>query len=357
MGSAVRILFVLFAFAACATPSHMPPPLDEGLRAAEEKRLIETAMATALERRARVYDLAWPVLEANTELCEKTAPRAGVTLADRKTLAAMSGGLTEEALETIGVKEGLRIVHAWKGSPAAVAGIPSGAFLEAVNGESVDDPEEAGEAIAAALEDDGRARLTIGGAAYDIEGVNTCDVSVKIGQSQALNAHAMSGITLYTGLIRSLDDEALSAVIAHELAHVALAHKAKYMRNATVTGAVAAGPVLYGLGVLGDRVLSVVDAKPDIPLSTRALRIAAPWTEDFEAEADYVGLYMLARAGGDPGAAAAVFDVFGREAPKSITVRATHPLVPERLARLRATAAEIAAKQQAGLPLIPERKD
>ena len=357
MGRAVRISFVpiLFAWlAACATPQATPPAFDARASAATEARLLDRAMTLALERRARVYDLAWPVLVANAPLCRNTAPRAGLVLADRKLLAKMAGGAEERALARAGVPDGLRVVHAFAGSPAAAAGVPVGAMVEAVNGEAVDDPKAAARAIKDRLEDGEEATLTIDGRTYAFEGTLACDAAVKISTSQAINANAVSGITINTGLIRALDDEALQAVIAHELAHIVLDHPREYARNALVTGAPITGPVAYGLASTADRVLRLVGRAPDRSLTGRALAALAPWSDAFEAEADYVGLYMHARAGGDPRAAIRAFEVMGQEGPKSLTVRATHPLIPERIAAAEAAIAEIEAKRAAGAPLVPE---
>lgn len=354
MGRALCILFVLAVFSGCATPRYAVPDADAVLSAQAEAALAEQAMATALARRARVYDLAWPVLTANAELCRDTAPRIGVVLADRDRLARLSGGLEPAVLERMGVPEGLRVVHAHEGGPAHAAGLRGGQVVDAVMGQAVTDPDAAVKLLREALEDGERAVIEANGLTYEVSGVPACDVAVKVSTSQAINATALGDIVIYTGLIRSLGDEALRSVIAHELAHVVAGHKAKYARNALVTGAPVVGPVVYYAARGADRLLGLVGIERDRPLSAGALRMLAPWTEDFEAEADYLGLYLHARAGGDVEAAAEAFEVMGREGPRAISVRATHPLMPERLARHRVTAAEIAAKRAAGEPLLPE---
>lgn len=354
MDRAFCILFVLFSFAGCATPRYAVPDADAALSATAEAALAADAMETALARRARVYDLAWPVLTANADLCEKTRPQIGLVLADRDLLARMSGGLEPDVLERLGLPDGLRIVHAHAGGPAAAAGLRAGQMIDTVMGEETRDPGKAGKLLRAALEDGGEAVIGAGGLTYEISGVPACDVAVKVSTSQAINATAIGDIVIYTGLIRSLDDGALQSVIAHELAHIVAGHKAKYARNTLVTGAPVVGPVVYYSARIADTVMGFVGIERDKPLSAGALRAIAPWTEDFEAEADYVGLYLFARAGGDVDAAGETFEVMGREGPRAITVRATHPLLPERLARHRVTAAEIAAKRAAGAPLVPE---
>ncbi|RFB05636.1 M48 family metalloprotease [Parvularcula marina] len=353
------VLLLMF-LGACASPDFAAPSLDEAVVAAERKAAIEDAMETALSRRARVYDLSWPILTANTELCPKVRPSLGTVLADRKQLARLAGGLREKELDFIGVPDELTIMHVMAGSPADRAGIPSGARLIAVEGEAVEEPKDAADKIRERTKEEEPVTLTIADGAgrrdVTLSGVERCDYAVKISTSQAINAHAYSGdIVIYTGVIRSLEDEALRYLISHEAAHLIAEHRAKYIRNVTVSGAVITGPVLYVAGGLADRLAGAADEPPDISYRARALRFLAPWAEEFEAEADYLGLYLFARAGGDLHAAGDVFHVFSRETPAAIYARSTHPLTPERLARLRAAIDEIEAKEAAGEDLMPER--
>lgn len=345
--------------AACASPRYQAPPLDEAKVAVERKAAVRDAMETALERRARVYDLSWPVLTANTELCPRTRPTIGVVLADRERLARLAGGLRDEDLEEIGVSDDLVLVHVFAGSPAETAGVTSGGRLLAVNGKPVTDPEKAAEKIREGTKDEGRVVLTLGegGEERDIEvsPVESCDMAVKISTSQAINAHAATGdIVIYTGVIRALGDEALQFLIAHEAAHLAADHRRKYIQNTVVSGAGLVGPFLYGGAWVADMAARIGD-RPDISFRSRVVHGLAPWAKGFEEEADYLGAYMFARAGGELSAAREVYDVFSRETPVAIYLRATHPLTPERQVRLAATIAEIEGKRLAGDDLMPER--
>jgi hypothetical protein len=347
------------SIAACATPEHRLPEPDAAFVAEERQRVLGLAMETALARRARVYDLAWPVLAANAALCPETRISAGLVLADRRGFAAMAGGMREADLAELGVAEGLRIVHVMAGSPAALAGLEAGDIVEAIGDRTVETPEEAAKAIRAALEEEGatvRIRLA-DGREVETGGAETCDMAVKISTSQSLNAHAATGdIVVYTGAIRTLGDAPLQFLIAHEAAHLALNHPRKYWRNAAVSGAVVVGPVVYTGAHLLDRARGLL-GDPETDLTSPAMRALAPWTEAFEREADYVGAYFFARAGGDLEAAQATFEAFSRENARAITVRSTHPLTPERLAALALIRAEIDAKRASGAPLEPERAE
>lgn len=346
--------------AGCATPDFVAPPVDKSLVALERKAAIRDAMNTALERRARVYDLSWPVLTESTELCPKVKPSIGVVLADRKMLARLAGGLREDDLADIGVPDDLIIAHAHAGGPAAQSGALSGAKLLRVEGEEMDDPEAAAKKIRERTSEEKPVILTVelssGPQDIQITPVDRCDYAVKISTSQAINAHAYTGdIVVHTGIIRALGDEALQFLIAHEAAHLIAEHRPKYIRNSIVSGAVVVGPFIYGAGMLADRMTGFGDTPPDIAYTTRAVRFLLPWAEEFEAEADYLGLYLFVRAGGDMEQAREVFDVFSRESPAAIYTRSTHPLTPERLARLAAAMREINLKQQSGDKLLPNK--
>ena len=76
-------------------------------------------------------------------------------------------------------------------------------------------------------------------------------------------------------------------------------------------------------------------------------------TRPFEAEADYVGLYYMARAGYATQDVEMFWQRLGVQNPKNIMRAKSHPITPSRLLSIRLTAKEIEAKQQAGEPLVP----
>ncbi|MEM9988282.1 MAG: M48 family metallopeptidase [Pseudomonadota bacterium] len=346
--------------AACATPDYAPPPARPDHIVHEEKMALQSAVSTALQRRARVYDLSWPILTENVALCPKTRPALGLVLADEARYAKLAGGVREQDVRYLNIAEGGQVMHVHKNSPAFKAGLRVGDKILSVNGEPLTQLSKINRAIRASFKKEGPLRLGIETKTKErevtISPVPICDMAVKISTSQQINAHAGTGdIVLYTGLIRNLNDAALQFVIAHEAAHIALRHPRKYMRNFTVTGAFVTGPRLYVGATLGDVGLRAVGQDPDISLKDRAVRAVAFWSEGFEAEADYVGLYFFARAGGNLQDMRQAFDVFAREAPRGIYIRSTHPLIPERLWAMTATINEIEAKKVRKQDLLPER--
>ena len=83
------------------------------------------------------------------------------------------------------------------------------------------------------------------------------------------------------------------------------------------------------------------------------------YSQDFEREADYVAMYLLARAELDTSRAAMFWRRMAVEHTGSIENdhRSTHPSTPERFVRLDSAHDEIEAKRAAGLPLIPNEQD
>ena len=80
------------------------------------------------------------------------------------------------------------------------------------------------------------------------------------------------------------------------------------------------------------------------------------FSQSFEAEADYIGLYFMARAGYDIVDAPNFWRRMGIAHPGSIRTNhaASHPGTPERFVALNKTVSEILDKRAAGKELLPE---
>ena len=80
------------------------------------------------------------------------------------------------------------------------------------------------------------------------------------------------------------------------------------------------------------------------------------FSQGFEAEADYVGLYMLARAGYETESAANFWRKMAEKMPaQSNSLTGTHPPTAYRYLMLAKTHAEIEKKKAAKKNLLPER--
>ncbi|NNU15094.1 M48 family metalloprotease [Parvularcula sp. ZS-1/3] len=368
------LLPALLLLAACATPRADLPQLGRA-EVDERRRAIQNeALADALAREERVLRLAWPVLLENEPLCPRVTNRMGLRLGDKDTVHGLAKGLKRDHLEELGWGDDVRVLSVAPGSPAAGAGIMPGDVLTKVGDSEFASGDGAGRLLAAYLrpqkegddaDEDKPTSLTFerDGEAFTVspEPVSTCDVRVVSSPSGSINATASFGtLTMYAGLLRAVeDDEVIAFIIAHELAHWAGKHPRKVVRNSFVTGAAFWGPPLYlaaqGLDLLTEPVAKAMGAEVP-PFTTLTSRAAAGAVKsaDFEREADYAGLYMHVRAGGETGGLADVFQLFSNISPRNSWLLVSHPTTPERQLRLNAAAQEIAAKQAAGEPLIPD---
>ena len=156
-------------------------------------------------------------------------------------------------------------------------------------------------------------------------------LTVKIIDAAEINAFALPGGFLYvnTGTITAADNEsALAGVMAHEIAHVAARHWASQMTKATLLQ-YATIPLIF-----------VPMSYPVYIGVSQALNFGVPiaflkFSRNDEAEADYLGLQYMYKAGYDPNAYAAFFGKVleeERRQPGSVDkIFADHPPTPERI--------------------------
>jgi hypothetical protein len=86
-------------------------------------------------------------------------------------------------------------------------------------------------------------------------------------------------------------------------------------------------------------------------------KTAGPFSQDFEQEADYVGMYILARANRPFASAADLWRRMAQASPGSIKFTVSHPTTEERYLRLDEAAAEIQRTQASQSPLLPEKRN
>lgn len=187
----------------------------------------------------------------------------------------------------------------------------------------------------------------------EIKETEQCAFPVKLIENQELNATADGeSVHVNSGMLRFVEnDNELALIVGHEISHNMLRHLDKKRGNAIV------GTVVGGLFDIGLAVLGVNTHGAFSRIGTNAGGTA--YSQDFEAEADYAGLYLAARAGYDISQAPTLWRRVAVEHPGSIqgSYSATHPGTAERFLALEQAVHEVEAKKQKGLPLRPDQRD
>ncbi len=153
----------------------------------------------------------------------------------------------------------------------------------------------------------------------DVKAKPACDYPVNLRMSGTVNAYATGKSIIVTTAMMDFakTDEQLALVVGHELAHNTMGHIHKTIQNMILSG-----------------------------FATRT-------TRPFEAEADYVGLYYMARSGYKLNGVEEFWRALGVKNPKNIVRAKTHPVTPARLLSIRMAAQEIKDKQLRGEKLMP----
>src|ERR1700693_5908401 len=153
--------------------------------------------------------------------------------------------------------------------------------------------------------------------------------TIKVIDSDVVNAMALPGGFFYvnSGLILAADEEAeMAGVMAHEIAHVSACHYGREMTRAQILQ-MASIPLIFIGGAIGYG-------------AYEASGLAIPMTflkfsRGFEAEADYLGVEYMYRAGYDPSAFVSFFEkIQAMEKKKPGTLSKafdTHPQTADRI--------------------------
>src|ERR1700719_1913286 len=153
--------------------------------------------------------------------------------------------------------------------------------------------------------------------------------TIKVIDSDVINAMALPGGFFYvtSGLILAADEEAeMAGVMAHEIAHVSACHAARGQTRATLLQ-MASIPFIFmggGIGYAGYEASGLAGMFGILKFS-----------RGFEAEADYLGVEYMYRAGYDPSAFVSFFEkIQAMEKKKPGTLAKTfdtHPQTPDRI--------------------------
>ena len=239
-------------------------------------------------------------------------------------------------------REAALIIGVIAESPAARAGIQAGDLLLKVGKRKTSSPRKAAAALKK-LKPGATATLLL-----EREGVQlTRKVLLEekpylarfnVIDKAEVNARAEPGLRILvtSGLLRFVNsDDELAVVLAHELAHLTEGHVVKGIGTNIFAG-------LIGIAA-GVAVDVVIPGAGGVISRVTTAGIRAPFSRDFEREADYVGLQYVHRAGYKLEAGIQFWDRFATELTKSLSRSFfnTHPTSPERLLRLKKAIQEI----------------
>jgi predicted Zn-dependent protease len=154
---------------------------------------------------------------------------------------------------------------------------------------------------------------------------------VNVQTSKEVNAYCMPGgkIMVYTGLISQLDatDAELAAVIGHEIAHALREHSRERLSRAYAEQVALAG-IAVATGA-GQETMALAS-------QVTAVTFTLPHSREQEAEADRIGLELMARAGYDPNAAVSLWQKMSKLGGGGPEFLSTHPSGDSRIQDLKA---------------------
>jgi hypothetical protein len=312
----------------------------------EQLKQAQLALTYAADQQLHLDEVAAPLLRAAVPLCrDAVSTRIGVRVTNAPALKDY-----EFAARALGFTDTLQITGVGKGSPAERAGLTSGDRIVAINGSRLPLGESGVQkALDQLTNADTRVLLTTHGSAGERDVVvakdSVCNYNVVFVRSQDLNAFS-DGHNVYvtSGIMRfTANDDELATVLGHEIAHNAMHHMDATKQNAAV-------------GALFGAILDVVALKAGVNTHAEFANDFAKYgsmvfSQDFEREADYVGLYLVAAAGRSTASSPNLWRRMAQEKPGSIMFGTTHPTTAERFVRLDQLQGEIARKLGAGTPL------
>ncbi|MDJ0868139.1 MAG: M48 family metallopeptidase [Myxococcota bacterium] len=340
---ALLLAAVGLGVAGCATRLERPAlePADVTAERREHHRL---AFSLLLQRQTRVWNVAFRLRAAGAELCGDQVRYAfGFLALDREVFPPDYRAVADE----LGLGHGVRV---WSVSPVAspdAEPLRRGDRIVRAGGSAVPDLRSFLRALEAPTVS-GRLALELirepdHALELSIQGVRACSHRALVVRDASINAAADGrNVFLTTGMLRFVEsDDELALVIGHEMAHNALDHLRQLQAQRYA-------------GLLIDILAAVLG---DVDTGGAFTELAGVvFSEQFEADADHLGLYLAARAGYDIRLAPDFWRRMAVEHPGSIRdgMLATHPSTPERAVALERSIEEIERKRAEGVPLTPE---
>ncbi len=332
--------------AACAVPSTRPAVVDDGAVRAEAEKEKDLAVREIVAERIRLARVYRRLATKAHRFCgRELAASTGAAFA-----SSASGSLGSAYARLYGVAARPTVLFVLEGSPAAAAGLREHDIVTRIENRTVASMDDF-DAIYRALTPTRPIRMEVErDGAISTLALNpdaACKYPAVLQAGLAPDAYADGAQIMVTrGMMAfARNDFELSLVLAHELAHNVMRHMEAKQRNAAAD--------------FFARILTAAKFEGGAWSSLFSASDTQVYSQEFEAEADYVGLYMLAAAGLPLDDAASFWRRLAAANPSNIDggSSSSHHSVPYRLLALQATAREIKRKIEIGAPLEPNMRE
>lgn len=340
----------------CVGPKTTPVVIDPAKLGKERQRQDLFAFEQWRAQQIRLGTISYPLLIAGADLCGKNVrPALGLFLWNSSTIPL---GLRGIATERYGVSTLPQIYAVIPNTPAAIGGLKVGDRILRLGKQRVFGGELGMRVLQQAAYSEAKVgrplliRVRRGKEDdefdFNIVPIWRCNFNPVLSRSNEIEAHADGkNVVVSQGMMEfARSDQHLAVIVAHEISHNAMGHIDAKKKNVQV------GALVGLLFDIAGAALGVDTGGTFSDAGAKAGGLA--YSVEFEQEADYVGLHLLARAGYPLDGASDVWRRLGAKNPKIIRHRRTHPTTPERFLAMEQHIVEIRNKVAKGQPLIPE---
>jgi membrane-associated protease RseP (regulator of RpoE activity) len=324
--SLVLMVFALSIFA-CATPQTMRPGVTGAAIEAEAFKQKCLLVEEEAAFQTRLMGVGIRVAEGGRQMSPATRNLCGFRVAKRSHFPKDAQGPVDAVF---GLGSSAKVIMVAPESPAERAGLRMGDEVININGQAIPDDPKAFESLMESFKTDLSVKLAIirDGETVPIEvnPVICADSPIILLNSTEPQAYADGKqIIVSKGLMRlTANDDELAMVLSHEMAHNIRQHHKMTKKNAAVGAA---------FGFLLDVAAAAGGVNTNAGFTKMGMQAGGQaYSKEMEAEADYVGLYILANAGYDIHSGPNLFRRLGVASPKSMEAKyaTSHPSTPGR---------------------------
>lgn len=357
-------LLLAVGLAAGCAPVTSGPSVSADEVADEATRQKQFALEQEVRDSVRLWRVGYPLLKAAADRCgSRTVPSTGFGALAPEDLA---GEQRTIAVRAYGLKDLPIVMGIAPGSAADRAGMREGDVIETVNFDILPTSADPGKippsttvALSKRVQQGGYKPIAFEVRRYGepnripliLRPDKICDYVFVKDKNDSVNAFADGTRSIITtGMLRFVQSDAeLATVMAHELAHNVMRHMDSKQGNVAIGG---------GLGLLLDVAAAAAGVNTGGAFMEAGMNAGAgAYSQEFETEADYVGIYFMAKAGQDYRRSPDFWRRMAAANPQAITHASTHPTTAQRFVVLSKSIEEIDRKVAAGEPIEPEVRE